>query len=378
VVCSFCGDTHGDSDNYCPRCGRNPKKKAPYSDFELGRIAALDTIKKDFWTWFLSLFAILSILAAVGVNEIIKSKVVDAVANDLQTIQKKTDDASTKALQSSAEADIETRKVDRTLADLEDKQANLQKSLDDTDQRKTILEKSISDLNASKQRMVTATAELEQKENDLKKIIDTEHLTTIFAQLRNDHYRVRTLKARAFYEFSQAPAPTTILFTLNTISLSRGLSNKNPPQEDYVVQFHQDSYPVSLNNASGTPLALLVTYEMYPVFERSVVSRPLTNLNGMSRLSLQFGPSTQMPPLTIDSTMKNLEELVDLTKKLTIEIELNGTIVSRHEFTKEDLRLPTDKSSLVSNGSVTFTVTKEIPGTYNDVRAVYDTIAGAP
>ena len=66
MVCSFCGDPHGDSDNYCPRCGRSPKKKTPYSDFELGRIAALDTIKKDFWSWFLSLFAVLSILARIS------------------------------------------------------------------------------------------------------------------------------------------------------------------------------------------------------------------------------------------------------------------------------------------------------------------------
>jgi len=313
------------------------------------------------------------------VNEIIKSKVVDAVANDLQTIQKKTDDASAKALQSSAEADIETRKVDRTLADLESKQTNLQKSLDDTDQRKDQLEKSIIDLNSSKERMVKATAELEQKESDLKKIIDTEHLTTIFAELRNDHYRVRTLKARALYEYSQAPTPTTILFTLNTISLSRGLSNKNPPEEDYVVQFHQNGIPVNLNNPIGTPQGLLVTYDMYPVFEQRIVSRPLTNLDGISRLSLQFGPSTQAPPLTIDTTMKNLEELVTLTKKITIEIELNGTIVSAHEFTKEDLRLPTDKSSLVSNGSsVTFNVTKEISGSYKDVKAVYDALTSAP
>jgi len=77
--------------------------------------------------------------------------------------------------------------------------------------------------------------------------------------------------------------------------------------------------------------------------------------------------------------MKNLEELVNLTKKITIEIELNGAIVGKHEFTKEDLRLPTDKSSLVSNGSsVTFTVTKEISGSYKDVKAVYDTLASAP
>jgi hypothetical protein len=135
---------------------------------------------------------------------------------------------------------------------------------------------------------------------------------------------------------------------------------------------------VGLNNVTGTALGALVTYEMYPVFEQRIVSRPLTNLNGINQLSLQFGPVTPTAPLTTDSILNNLEELVRLTKKLTIEIELNGTILSKHEFTKEDLRLPTDRSSLVSNGSVTFNVTKEISSSYKDVKALYDTLASAP
>ena len=376
MVCSFCGDAHGDSDNYCPRCGRSPKKKAPYSDFELGRIAALDTIKKDFWTWLLALFAVLSILAAFGVNEIIKSKVVDAVANDLQTIQKKTDDASAKALQSGAEADIETKKVDRTLSDLADKQATLQKSLDDTDQRKDQLEQSIIDLNAAKQRMVTATGDLEQKENALKKIIESENLATTFAELRNDHYRVRTLKVRALYELTQVPV-ASLQFILNTISLTRPLPNKSPPEEQPVVQFYQAGIPLGLNNATGTERGALITYEMYPIFEVGIVSHSLTNLDGITKLSLQFGPISPTPPLTTDSTISNLEELVKLTKKLTIELELNGTVLSRHEFTKEELRLPADRSSLLSNGVVTFNVSKDISSSYKDVKALYDTLASA-
>jgi hypothetical protein len=377
VVCSFCGDTHGDSDNFCPRCGRSPNKKAPYTDFEIGRIAALTTIKKDFWTWFLGAFAALSLLAIFGVNEIIKDEVRDAINSNLLKLQSVADDASKKALQSGAIADLETTKVESTLSDLEGKRATLQKSLDETDQRKVQLEKSAAELGAAEKSLVAASGELEQRENALKKIIDSEDLAKTFAELRNDHYRVRTLRARALYELSQTPA-APILFTLNTISLSKVVPNTNPPAEVPEVQFYQSGLPLALNNPTGTALGSLITYEMYPVFELKVVNRPLTNLDGITQLSLQFGPVKPTLPLTTDSTINNLEELVKLTKKLTIEIELNGTVISSHEFTKDDLRLPTERSSLVSNGSVTFNVTKDVSASYKDVKALYDSLTSAP
>jgi hypothetical protein len=117
---------------------------------------------------------------------------------------------------------------------------------------------------------------------------------------------------------------------------------------------------------------------MYPVFEPGIVSHSLSNLDGISKLSLQFGPVVSSPTQTTDSILKNLEELMKITKKLTIEIELNGTVLNTHEFTKDDLQLPTDRSSLISNGSVTFNVTKDIPGSYKDVKVLCDKLASAP
>jgi hypothetical protein len=290
------------------------------------------------------------------------------------------EDASKEALQSGAIADLETTKVESTLSDLEGKRATLQKSLDETDQRKVQLEKSAAELGESEKSLVAASGELQQREDALKKVIDTEDLAKTFAELRNDHYRVRTLRARAIYEVSQVPA-TPIQFTLNTISLLKVPPNTTPTPQANIVQFYQVGQPLALAGVMSGSLILsgsLITYEMYPVFELKIVSHPLTNLDGITRLSLQFGPVTPTPPLTTDSTINNLDELVKLTKKLTVEIELNGTVISSHEFTKDDLRLPTDKSSLVSNGSVIFDVTKEISGSYKDVKALYDSLTSAP
>jgi len=376
VTCSRCGNTYDDSANFCPRCGQSPKKTAPYSDFELGRIAAFDTIKKDFWTWFVGGFAALAILAMFGVNEIIKDKVGEAITNHLQKIQKTTDDASAKALQAGAEADVETKKVDVTLRELASKEVTLQDSLDDTDKRKQQLENSIEELNKEKQKLVSATDELQQKESALNKIIKTENLATTFAELRSDHYRVRTLKARVLYEFAQTPPERPVQLALNTISLSKSSPNGTSPE--MAVQFYAAGMPLSLNTATGTTFGALLTYEMYPVFEQGIVSHSLTNLDGITTLSLQFGPTRPTPPDTVDSIVNSLQELVKLTKKVTVEIELNGMVLNRYEFSQDDLKLPADASTLIANGVVTFNVSKNVSDSFKDVKSLFDTVTSTP
>jgi hypothetical protein len=116
--CSFCSFDHADTDNFCPKCGKSPSAKKPYSDFDLGRTAAPETIKRYFWTWFLTGSAVFGILAIFGVNEVVKNKVGDAVSSQLRRIQNTITEASTKAVESSAKADLETKRVESTLAEV--------------------------------------------------------------------------------------------------------------------------------------------------------------------------------------------------------------------------------------------------------------------
>ncbi len=371
MTCTFCGNEHKDDDNFCPRCGQGAVKKYPYSEFELGRIAALETIVKDFRQRYILITAVIGVLALLGVNELAKNSVRDAVNDHIKAIQGKIDNATLELAQSSAKADIEVKRVDTTLTDLNTKKSELEKSIEGVNLKEAELEQSITGLKENKRRMLAATTDLQEKETALKQIIDRENLATTFAELRNDHYRVRTLKARAVLEFSELPPGTVVSYVLNTISLSRGLPKMTVQGDQYVVQFFQTAI-LGLNNQLRSPSAVVATYEMYVPYERRIGNHSMRNLNGIDTISLQFGPVVPTPPDTPDSVLNNLDKLFSLTKNLTIEIELNGTLIAQHQFSKEELKLPNDRSALISSGTVKLDISKDVTSSYKDVKALYD------
>ena len=87
--CMRCNAIAKQNDQFCSKCGKKFSKNAEISDFEIGRIAALDTIKGDILKWFGLLSLVLGILALFGINEILKSSVNSAVT--LQTNELKSD-----------------------------------------------------------------------------------------------------------------------------------------------------------------------------------------------------------------------------------------------------------------------------------------------
>jgi F0F1-type ATP synthase membrane subunit b/b' len=376
LICPSCGHVHDDADNFCPRCGRIPGKKAPYSDFELGRIAALDTIRNDFWTRFLrwaSLGALLlALLAYFGVNDIIRTKVSDAVNERINSIQQRITEASTRSIETSAKADLEIKKVESMLADLETRKNRLDASIVEAEGKKGELENAVDQLGAQKKQMSEGIVDLRRQELELKHIIESENLSTIFAELRRDHYRVRTLKARVTIEYIQLPPNTTVQFNLNSISLTRTATDKGPPRVENVVQFYV-GHPLNLMNQSTNTPGALITYEMFELYEQMLLNHSMKNLSGIDKLVLEFGPIIPSPPATLDSILKDLRQLLSIIKSLTVDVELNGTLLNHYVFSKEELQLPPDQSTIVMNGAVKFDITKDISGSLKDVPTLYDT-----
>lgn len=383
MICEFCSNVHDDSDHFCPRCGKSPQKKAPYSEFELGRIAALDIMKTEFVSWFVRPAAVVTILLAVGayfsVNELVKNTVTVGIRENMQSMQKTIDDASTKALQSSAEAAIQTKQLESKLADLNTKEGQLDDALTDAEKKKQDLENSLTQLSAARQGLLSASSDLQQREAALKKVIDTENLATIFAQLRNDHYRVRTLRARVIVDYIQQPPGNKVIaqYSLNTISLSKAAPNKTPREDSNVVQFFSSGQALNLAILASNVTGALVEYEMYPVFERTLANYPMQNLDGIDKISLEFGPALPSQLKSADEIISDLDKFIKLVKDLAVEIELNGTIINQQIFLPQDLQLPSDKSHLTVGGAVTFDVSRNIPGTYKDVKALYDSHAAS-
>jgi len=333
-------------------------------------------MKTEFISWFVRPAAIITILLAVlayfGVNEMVKNRVSDGIKDTIQSIQKTIEDASSKALQSAAKAEIETNQVEVKLSQLNSAVTDAEKQKDD-------LEKSLTELSTARQGLLTTASDLQQREASLKKVIDTQNLATIFAQLRNDHYRVRTLRARVLIDYIQQPPgnPVVAQYSLNTISLTKATPNKTPREESYVVQFVVSGQVVNLVLPASKATGALVQYEMYPVFERTLANYPMQNLDGIDKISLQFGPEGPSQQKSADQIISDLEKFTKLVKDLAVEIELNGTIIDQQIFLPQDLQLPSDKTGLMVGGVITFDFSRNIPGTYKDVKALYDSHAAS-
>jgi hypothetical protein len=80
-----------ESTNFCSNCGRQLDKNAPLSDFERGRIDAINNIKQEFWNWLnlpASILAIFGLMITVstifGIQLFITSQVETKVQNEVR------------------------------------------------------------------------------------------------------------------------------------------------------------------------------------------------------------------------------------------------------------------------------------------------------
>ena len=91
IRCADCKrELQGDED-FCPQCGLPVKPARRLSDFEVGRIAALESVKEDLWErfrrWGLVVTIVIALLVWVGGNAIISNAARSAVENRLQMLE---------------------------------------------------------------------------------------------------------------------------------------------------------------------------------------------------------------------------------------------------------------------------------------------------
>ena len=313
--CPSCGSVITDAPNFCPSCGKRLNKEVPKSDFEIGKIAALDTIKNDFRNWILGLAAIFGLLGFLGVREYVKSAVDSSVRDALNSLSSRIEKASTDAQDATAKARIETKQLDTTIDMLDGKATTLTKSIDAVNSQKNRLVASAEQLQAQQRQMVKATNDLDEKRKQLARIIESENLTTLFAKMRSDFYRIRTVEARVEFVASseQFGADLPEYFSFAQIALARPVSSGSKERQ-FVAELRilNDSSPTRLfKQGNARPSSVVFNYVLFDPFQRDLEGKPMSALNGIDDLLLQFRTSAPDADQKVKNFRKFLEQLVD-------------------------------------------------------------------
>jgi hypothetical protein len=86
--CSACSASLPNGARYCPICGTAAESTSLPSQFEIGKLFALVTIKREILTWLggsaTIIGAALAILAYFGLNETVKSTVSEQIRKELE------------------------------------------------------------------------------------------------------------------------------------------------------------------------------------------------------------------------------------------------------------------------------------------------------
>ncbi len=372
--CPSCGIAVGDSNNFCASCGKRLNKDVPKTDFEVGKIAALDTIKTDIRNWVLGLGAIAALLGFIGVREYVSRAVDSAITAQLSSLAGRIEKASNDAAEATAKARIETKQLDSTIDGLNGKAMELTKGISTVESEKHRVLSSVQGLHEQQQRMIAATNDLDDKRKQLARIIETENLTTLFAKMRSDFYRIRTVEARVEFIAADRAFPSELneYFSFAQIGLRRKAAAA--PQDSLVAQLHvvDSTNPTFMSldaPASAKPSATSVIYNyvLFDPFRRRLEGKPMSTLNGIDSLELEYRTLVDNKP---DEKVKNFRRFVAAVGEIKIEILVNNVVVAIHRLRKPDIVAPPESEQIVKDGLILYRLTQD-ESTYKDVSALY-------
>ena len=321
-------------------------------------------------SWIGGGMIVLTILAAFGVNEVIKDRVSAAVDKRLEDLKKRIDNAESQSREASARAHIESGQLEADMDQLTGQQKQLKSDVDDLGRRKMRLVEAIGQVDNQRTRMEQATNDVMKKETQLKRTIESENLSTVFAKLQHDFYRIRTLTARVHVSLAQ-PIEDQYLSRVVPGALSFRKKSQNMNGEpSVVVQFFRAGDITNLIDSTGHMYGLLARYEMFQPFEVDLVNQPISVLDKMDSLDVTFG--------VIDAVMDGNSFLGDFQlklrdiKEIQVEVELNSVPLPRIVVTHEELITGKRDEGFAQHNRFRFDSVSQIGNAFADMGTVYN------
>jgi hypothetical protein len=191
VICPTCNAEADDEAKFCCNCGTKLQRSGPLSDFEIGKIAALDSIKKDTLKWIGGSASIIGVafalLAYFGLNETLKSSVAEQVKAELKQNKDDIDKAIKELYVALGKADKDQEKINKLFTD---SLTMIAKVTDNESQLKSNTDDAIAQLHFLKDSITTTDSERKELESIIKKL----NIASLINKLKYDFYHVRDFR----------------------------------------------------------------------------------------------------------------------------------------------------------------------------------------
>jgi hypothetical protein len=204
--CSICGTDSPASARYCANCGSLLGEANAPSAFEVGRIAALDSVKSEILKWLGVPFAILTAVAGVlgyfGVTNIINSEVHDQVEKQIDKNFAVTTNEIMKKF-------VEISNEEGSIKVLEKEAQNALAALQENRKQLATL---LAESQLQQSALTTSIQSSVDKEKKLQQDIDTLQLGPFLAKLRYDFYHLREFAVSGFVDLEPPMNPDLAKF----------------------------------------------------------------------------------------------------------------------------------------------------------------------
>lgn len=384
MVCGSCGKDCDPNADFCPNCGSRPDKKLARTDFEIGRIDALETVKADILKW-LGIWAVLitlalALLVYVGVDHIITDKVGTEVQQKLASMTSTIDAATDKAYTSGAKAEIQTEDAQKKIEVLDAKMTELESTIRDLNQRKSVLEASIIDLDKEKGKLANSLSDTEHKATELNNIIKGQNLVQDFALLRYDMYRMREATATVLLAFPPGSYPQLATQNLDILPHMISYEKSTPGKPSDMaggLEFMPTLQATTFSNPQGPVTSVMETYRLFAPFEEGLPDRLIESLNRIRTLRLFWGPNNGTFTSS-DEALKAFDAAIKTIKEVDIELRLNGIPLTVHKLPDLAAQAAANREAVNIQGSWFVEVTADVSKDFTDVKKLYDTKLAPP
>ncbi len=289
--CSNCKQSIEEKFNFCPVCAY-PLKANLLTDYETGKISALNSLKKEMLIWFAGLLTVIGISSYFGFSGI-DTQIQLAVANEMKSSQESINSAKIKT-------ELMAEKSNATLKIIEGELEKIEKSNKD-------LYVSLAELNESKERLESLLSE----END----------QLYFALLKKDFLRLKNIELRISYAYKVKYFDDVIM--------------KNPSIPAVLVSFYTDKvlplaqFSPNLKKDDLVPLKFVyqnlrgyaVDYPLMKVFRDDLYRKDIEELGKTIITSLDGPKATRAEDISDDRWAEQKKIYLDEYQNSTLGIE---------------------------------------------------------